>query len=165
MVARGDTSSLGLPSWTSFGAASRLPGLLEGAVLRSPHAHAKIVSIDTSPAFEVDGVKAVITAQDFPVATREGDRPARARQDVEPLGEGLKARTGGVEEEVLALSRAVPACETRQQEFEGESLGGARGALHVRRAEVRASFCLHGQDTHRATGERERHLPCEPATG
>ena len=59
----------------NFGADYSLPGMLEGAVLRSPHAHAKIVSIDTSPAFEVDGVKAVITAQDFPVATREGDRP------------------------------------------------------------------------------------------
>jgi CO/xanthine dehydrogenase Mo-binding subunit len=58
-----------------FGADYSLPGMLHGAVLRSPHAHAKIVSIDTSPALEVDGVKAVISGQDFPTLTREGDRP------------------------------------------------------------------------------------------
>ncbi len=58
-----------------FGADFSLPRMLQAAVLRSPHAHAKIVSIDTSPAFEVDGVKAVVTGGDFPTVTREGDRP------------------------------------------------------------------------------------------
>ena len=60
----------------NFGADYSLPGMLHGAVLRSPHAHAKIVSIDASPALEVDGVKAVITAQDFPTLTRAGEREA-----------------------------------------------------------------------------------------
>ena len=32
-----------------FGADIRLPGMLDGAVLRSPHAHARIVAIDTQP--------------------------------------------------------------------------------------------------------------------
>ncbi len=41
-----------------------LPGMLYGKILRSAHAHAKIASIDVRPAFEVPGVKAVITAQD-----------------------------------------------------------------------------------------------------
>jgi CO/xanthine dehydrogenase Mo-binding subunit len=59
----------------NFGADYSLPRMLQGAVLRSPHAHAKIVSIDTSPALEVDGVKAVVTGQDFPTLTREGARP------------------------------------------------------------------------------------------
>jgi len=58
----------------NFGADYSLPGMLHGAVLRSPHAHAKILSIDTGPAFEVEGVKAVITARDFPTPTREGER-------------------------------------------------------------------------------------------
>ena len=44
----------------------RLPGMLYGAVLRSPHAHAKILSIDTSQAEKLHGVHAVITAKDFP---------------------------------------------------------------------------------------------------
>jgi CO/xanthine dehydrogenase Mo-binding subunit len=35
-------------------------------VLRSPHAHAVIKSIDTSKAEALAGVKAVVTAKDFP---------------------------------------------------------------------------------------------------
>ena len=50
----------------AFGADIRLPGMLYGAVLRSPHAHAKILSIDTSEAEKLHGVHAVITAKDFP---------------------------------------------------------------------------------------------------
>ena len=49
-----------------YGADIHLPGLLHGKILRSPHAHARIVSIDTSAALAVPGVKAVVTGQDFP---------------------------------------------------------------------------------------------------
>ena len=42
----------------------KLPGLLVGRILRSPHPHAKILNIDTSRATSLKGVKAVITAQD-----------------------------------------------------------------------------------------------------
>ena len=43
----------------------RLPGMLYGKILRSPHAHARILSIDTSKAEALPGVKAVITAADM----------------------------------------------------------------------------------------------------
>ena len=49
-----------------FGADESLPGMLEGATLRSPHAHARILSIDTSAAESMPDVKAVITSADFP---------------------------------------------------------------------------------------------------
>src|ERR1041384_722155 len=49
-----------------FGADFNMPGQLIGKVLRSPHAHAIIKSIDTSAAAKLPGVKAVITGQDFP---------------------------------------------------------------------------------------------------
>jgi len=49
-----------------FGADTHLPGMLVGKVLRSPHAHAEIISIDTSKAETVKGVKAVCTSADFP---------------------------------------------------------------------------------------------------
>jgi len=49
-----------------FGADAYLPGMLYGKILRSPHAHAIIKSIDTSKAEALPGVKAVITAADFP---------------------------------------------------------------------------------------------------
>ena len=42
-----------------------LPGMLHGAILRSPFAHAKINSIDTSAALELPGVVAVVTGKDL----------------------------------------------------------------------------------------------------
>jgi CO/xanthine dehydrogenase Mo-binding subunit len=48
-----------------FGADAVLPGMLVGLVLRSPHPHARIKSIDTSKAEALQGVKAVITSADF----------------------------------------------------------------------------------------------------
>ncbi|MCA9736283.1 MAG: molybdopterin-dependent oxidoreductase [Gemmatimonadetes bacterium] len=44
-----------------------LPGMLHGKILRSPHPHAEIVSIDTSKAEALEGVHAVVTGRDMPV--------------------------------------------------------------------------------------------------
>ena len=49
-----------------FGADLILPGMLVGKILRSPHPHAIIRSIDTSKAEALPGVKAVVTSRDFP---------------------------------------------------------------------------------------------------
>ena len=49
-----------------YGADIRLPGMLYGMVLRSPHGHARILSIDTRKAEALAGVKAVVTAADLP---------------------------------------------------------------------------------------------------
>ena len=62
----------------TYGADFRLPGLLHGKILRSPHAHARIRSIDASRAEALPGVRAVVTARDLP-------RIADKYQD---LGEG-----------------------------------------------------------------------------
>ncbi len=61
-----------------YGADFHITGLLHGRVLRSPHAHARIISIDTSRAEALPGVKGIVTAQDLPEA---GDKIA-------DLGEG-----------------------------------------------------------------------------
>ena len=50
-----------------FGADINMPGLLHGKILRSPHAHARIRSIDTSRAEALPGVVAVATSKDFPI--------------------------------------------------------------------------------------------------
>lgn len=61
-----------------YGADVRMNGQLYGAMLRSPHAHARIVSIDTSAAEALPGVKSVVTGADLPAiadkfaATGEG---------------------------------------------------------------------------------------------
>ena len=49
-----------------YGADQYPTGLLYGKILRSPHAHARIISIDTSKAEAYPGVRAVTTAADFP---------------------------------------------------------------------------------------------------
>lgn len=43
-----------------------LPGMLYGKILTSPHAHAKILNIDTTKARKLKGVKAVVTGRDIP---------------------------------------------------------------------------------------------------
>ena len=62
-----------------YGADLRLQGTLRGAILRSPHAHAKIRSIDTSAAEQLPGVHAVMTSADLPTIEHK----------VEDLGEGM----------------------------------------------------------------------------
>ena len=47
----------------AFAADTNMPGMIWGKVLRSPHPHARIKSIDTSKAEALPGVKAVVTAQ------------------------------------------------------------------------------------------------------
>jgi CO/xanthine dehydrogenase Mo-binding subunit len=59
-----------------YGADAFAPGQLVGRILRSPHAHARIRSIDTSQAEKLPGVKAVITSADLPDLTN-GDRNLR----------------------------------------------------------------------------------------
>src|SRR6266566_2609693 len=49
-----------------YGADVQLPRMLHGKVLRSPHAHARIKSIDTRKAAALPGVHAVITGADMP---------------------------------------------------------------------------------------------------
>jgi CO/xanthine dehydrogenase Mo-binding subunit len=48
-----------------YGADLSMPGMLVGRILRSPHAHARILSIDASAALALKGVKAVVTGADF----------------------------------------------------------------------------------------------------
>ncbi|WP_197019056.1 xanthine dehydrogenase family protein molybdopterin-binding subunit [Thioalkalivibrio sp. HK1] len=60
-----------------YGADFTLPGALYGKVLRSPHAHARILSIDTERAAALPGVKAVITGADLPDHPFEYSGPER----------------------------------------------------------------------------------------
>ena len=60
----------------------KLPGMAYGVVLRSPHAHAKIKSIDTAAAKAAPGVLAVLTAADVKAAGLR--RPAGSRRPQAP---------------------------------------------------------------------------------
>ncbi|MGD1094950.1 MAG: xanthine dehydrogenase family protein molybdopterin-binding subunit [Bryobacteraceae bacterium] len=65
-----------------YGADFKMAGMLHGFILRSPHAHARIVKIDTRRALEVPGVKAVVTAADLPEAA---DRIVNLGEGATPL--------------------------------------------------------------------------------
>ena len=75
-----------------FGADLNLPGMLHGKILRSPHAHARIRSINTAPAEALPGVMAVATAADFPIVQ---ERPAidyeNAQQNPRIIAENILA--------------------------------------------------------------------------
>ncbi len=63
------------------------PGMLCGKILRSPHAHARIISIDASQALALDGVLAVVTADNFPELPIGARIPAgEAGQDIWGIG-------------------------------------------------------------------------------
>ena len=49
-----------------YGADLSAPGMLVGLMLRAPHAHARITKLDISAALAMKGVKAVVTAADYP---------------------------------------------------------------------------------------------------
>ena len=79
----------------------QFPGMLYAAVLRSPHPHARIVSIDTSVAAAMPGVKAVVTGEDTAKRKWGAFRP-----DLYPLAIG-KVRYVG--DEVAAVAATDPA--------------------------------------------------------
>ncbi len=76
----------------AYGADFTLPGMLHAVVLRSPHAHARIVSIDTTDAEAVPGVKAVITGRDLPETTAKLSMGEGAI-DLRDISENVIART------------------------------------------------------------------------
>lgn len=88
-----------------------LPDMLWARVLRSPHAHARIRSIDTGKARQLDGVKAVLTAEDLPDAKYGAlvlDMGILARGKVRYIGEAVAA-VAAIDEETAA--RAVKLIE------------------------------------------------------
>src|SRR5438045_433476 len=71
-----------------------LPGMLWASFLMSPHAHARIVSIDTTAARAIPGVQAVITADDIGrkhVGRQVADWPVLAYDRVRFVGDRIAA--------------------------------------------------------------------------
>jgi CO/xanthine dehydrogenase Mo-binding subunit len=76
----------------AYGADMSMPGMLYGAILRSPHAHARIISIDTSAADALPGVKAVVTGQTFAPATGKVAIGGEGGYDLRDMSDNLMAR-------------------------------------------------------------------------
>jgi CO/xanthine dehydrogenase Mo-binding subunit len=93
----------------NFGADQKLPGMLHGYVLRSPHAHARIVSIDTSAAEAMPGVKAVVTGDDIP-KTKAKLAMGEAAFDLGAMGDNALAHDKALYEghAVAAVAATAP---------------------------------------------------------
>ena len=95
-----------------FSADTRASGMLWGKILRSPHAHARILSIDTSKAEALKGVQAVITSADFPnIASEEafvGEGPMNFRDlSLNIMARGKVLYEGHARAAVAATSPAI----------------------------------------------------------
>jgi len=97
----------GVPKVTGkamYAADYTMPGALVGRILRSPHAHARIRSIDTAKAARLPGVKAVVIAKDFPEQKFEYIGPERVAVNFWHVTRNIMAR-----EKVLYEGHAVAA--------------------------------------------------------
>src|SRR5256885_12423694 len=94
-----------------FGADLYLPGMLVGKILRSPHPHARIRSIDISAAEKLPGVKAVVTRDDFPeikAGTPDGDMTRNAMAREKALYDGHPVAAGAAAREAIAQAAPQP---------------------------------------------------------
>ncbi len=93
-----------------------LPRTLHCRILRSPHPHARIVSIDTSAARRIPGVQAVITGADLPVKFGilpvTQDERALEHEKVRYVGDPIAA-VAAIDEEIAAA-----ACDAISVEYE-----------------------------------------------
>ena len=131
-----------------YAADLNLPGMLYGHILRSPHPHARIVSIDTSAAEAMPGVKAVVTGADFPEAPPKG---ATRNLSVH----GHRPRHG-------AVQRPRRGCGSGVHPARGQGSGGGHQG-HLRAAAPRAEH-LRRDGRRRAGAARQPvHARCRAA--
>lgn len=100
-----------------YGADYALPGMLYGSILRSPHAHARIKSIDISRALKHPGVKAIVTAADFPEVKGVMAQVGELIVNTHYLSLNVMAR-----EKVLYDGHAVAAVAATSRHIAGEAL-------------------------------------------
>jgi len=160
------------------------PNMLHMQVLRSPHAHARILSINTSEAEALEGVESVITAADVPGTDGFGvfvhDQPIMARDKVRYVGEGVAAVSAESEEIARkALSLIKVAYEELPAVFDAEeAMADGAVVLHdyakdnivkhipVRKGDIEKGFAeadLVYENTY--TTQQVEHAYLEPEAG
>ncbi|MHC5795429.1 molybdopterin-dependent oxidoreductase [Lacisediminihabitans sp. FW035] len=104
----------------------RTTGLLHLAVLKSPHAHARIVSIDTSRALDADGVHAVLTHRDSPTTLFSTGRHEMRTDDpddtlvLDPVLRFIGQRVAAVVADTVAIAeRALALIEVEYEVLAG----------------------------------------------
>ncbi len=100
-----------------FGADMHVPGMLIGKILRSPHAHARLISIDASKALALPGVKAVVTRDDFGELPAAAGPQGNVYMDFRDLGRNCMAR-----DKVLYDGHALAAVAANTEEIAKRAL-------------------------------------------
>ena len=96
----------------------QMPGSLHARVLRSPHHHARLLSLETGRAQSMDGVVRIITAADIPGENGLGDY-SRDEPVLVPVGDTVKMLGAPVALVVaVAPERAEAACEAIEATYE-----------------------------------------------
>ena len=110
----------GVPKVTGtaqYGSDLAMPGMLVGRILRSPHAHARIRSINIVKALAHPGVKAVVTCADFPEQKFEYVGPERVAQNFWHMTRNIMAR-----EKVLYEGHPIAAVAAGSKAIADEAL-------------------------------------------
>jgi xanthine dehydrogenase YagR molybdenum-binding subunit len=118
----------------------RLPGMLYGRVLRSPHAHARVRSVDLSEARRIPGVRAVVGATDEEVV--EGSN--RAAEEAEKKNRVDTGEAKPARKELVALFAGMPvaAVAATTPEIAEDALRAIRVEYEVLPHVVRAEDAL-----------------------
>lgn len=124
-----------------FGADHQLPGMLTGRVVRSPHAHARIRSINTDQALALPGVLAVVTGADFPDLPSELSMSGEAPVNFRDVSHNVMARDKALYEghavaAVAATSAAIAAQAVSLIEVDYEVLPHVIDVLEAMRADA-----------------------------
>ncbi|HEX6623042.1 MAG TPA: xanthine dehydrogenase family protein molybdopterin-binding subunit [Pyrinomonadaceae bacterium] len=118
----------------------RLPGMLHGRVLRSPHAHARVIRVDASAARRIPGVRAIVGATDE--AVTEGANRAAAEADRQNPTEVGGARPAKKEKIVRFAGEPVAAVAADTPEIAGDAIRAIRVEYEVLPHVVRADDAL-----------------------
>lgn len=138
----------------------RLTGVLHAYPVRSEHAHARLESLDTAPAYEIPGVVRVITAADVPGVNDQGvkhDEPMLPTEEImffgQPvawvLGEDLEAAKAGAAAVTVEAS-PLPSLVTVTDAIAAGSYHGVQPVID--KGDVEGAFA---DATHVFTGEFE----------
>ena len=95
------------------------PTLLHAKILRSPHPHARIISIDTAAAAAAPGVRAVVTGRDCPnyIGLYLADRTIYATDRVRFVGEPVAAVAADTPEAAAAAVSQIGRASCRERVY------------------------------------------------
>jgi xanthine dehydrogenase YagR molybdenum-binding subunit len=117
----------------------RLPGMLYGRVVRSPHAHARVVRVDASAARKMPGVRAIVGATDEEVVGRSNEAAGEAARKNRTEAGGAESGAGRL---VLFAGQPVAAVAAETPEIAEDAVRAIRVEYEVLPHVVRAEDAM-----------------------